>query len=153
MQGDIVVPYAFDDSLGEVIAWLGAHPDELATLHLWDCTGDGCDAALAAALTARNLSVLDNCSQLTGLTYGDAKARGALPGGGALLALTVEGGCAVSNYDASINCAGYESGAEAAQATTTGALELGGTADAGRAEAALPHQYGCWTTDDTSWRW
>jgi len=158
-HGDIVVPYLFNDSLTDVIEWLAAYPTELVTLHLWDCTGDGCDDELASILAALELHVITDCSELKGLTLGEARALGALPRGGSLLALTTEGGCSEGNYDPSVACSGYSSddgdskkAAPAAQVAggatprvaAEGSLEAGGNG-----HGALPHKYGCWETDST----
>ena len=129
-HGDIVVPHPFAASLDEMIAWLAIHPTELSTLHLWDCAGDGCPRALSATLASRNITVVTNCSILAGLTYGEAKALGTLPGGGSILALTVDNGCSESNYDPSITCTGH-------RASAVGADEV----------ATSPQWYGCWLTD------
>jgi hypothetical protein len=80
-------------------------------LPISDCSGSGCMDAVAAALQAANVTAISDCSDVKGLTYGGAKQRGALPGGGALLAFTGLGGpnavaCAETDYDSSLACCG-----------------------------------------------
>jgi len=136
-HGDVVVAHQFDHSLEEMIQWLASHPTELATLHIWDCAGDGCESAVLAVLTNRNITTIADCARLQTLMYGEAKEIGALAGGGSLLALTGSSGCSQDNYDPSIACSGYTSGdSDDSKRNDT-------------RESGLPREYGCWITDES----
>jgi hypothetical protein len=115
----------------QVIAFLNAHPTELAMLNVWDCQGSGCMASVEAEARAAGAAVVDDCAHLAGLTLGEAKVLGKLSGGGALLVFTGGGGpnaaaCATTHYDGSLECVSVLAEQE---------------------EAAAPLFRGCWTSD------
>lgn len=89
-HGAISIPHAVSESLAEVVAWAAANGTEtsdLVLLHIFACSGVGCDAATAAALASHNIAYITDCTALTNLTLGGAAARARLPGGGYVLAL------------------------------------------------------------------
>jgi hypothetical protein len=113
-HGDITVDHEFSASLAEIKAWCDANPSELIMMHIWDCNSDDanvdCNAKVREAMAALELPVVDNCSQLQGITVGQAKAMGKLASGGMLLPVFTNGGlCTASNYDETIACWGTRS--------------------------------------------
>jgi len=110
-HGSDEVSHPFADSISEIIQWCGKNPTELVLLPISACSGDGCMDAVNKALAAAGVRNLQSCGSLKGLTYGGAKKLGALPGGGALLAITGPSGrdgtaCSSGNYDPSQACTG-----------------------------------------------
>lgn len=140
----VAIDRPFSSSLTEITDWLHEHPTELVLLSISDCTqtiGPGllpssqdatassrnrCMRSVDAALAAHNISNLRDCSVLGSLTFGMARARAALQGGGSLLAITGTpaehdgAACSYGNYDPTIACSGFE-----------------------------PKRYGCWQSDAT----
>ena len=103
-------------------------------LHVWDCTGSGCDAAVEAAFAQRNMSVVSDCSLLDGMTLKQAAEHAALPGGGSALVLQ----CGlVDHYVPSNTCSGYTS----ENRTREGLVESG--------EGGLPSLYTCYADSGT----
>ncbi|GMI47019.1 hypothetical protein TrCOL_g1011 [Triparma columacea] len=113
-HGDIEIEHEFEDSLDEIVNWCKANPSEMVIMHLWDCGSDGsgdCNALVQGVLDGRNLKAVNDCNALVNVTVGEAKALGAMEGGGILLpilpTLGDDGqGCSVANYDESIACWG-----------------------------------------------
>jgi len=112
-HGDIKIEHDFTDSVDEIVAWAKANPEEMVIMHIWDCGSDGsgdCTELIQSALNDRNLPVVSDCNSLLNATVGEAKAMGALEGGGILLPIFPTGddgqGCSKANYDESIACWG-----------------------------------------------
>eukprot|EP00656_Telonema_subtile_P050185 TRINITY_DN6435_c0_g1_i1.p1 TRINITY_DN6435_c0_g1~~TRINITY_DN6435_c0_g1_i1.p1 ORF type:complete len:339 (+),score=82.65 TRINITY_DN6435_c0_g1_i1:142-1158(+) len=106
-HGSVVVDHPMSDALDEMVSWCGANgtdPMDLVVLGITDCTGTGCAEAAQKLLDARNISYVTDCSQLKGLTAAAAFKRGALPGGGSILA-TFD--CWEGNYDSAVACSGF----------------------------------------------
>ena len=87
--------------------------------------------------------LITSCDTIAGLTYGDAKAKGALPGGaaGSLLVLTGSGGsqgtsCCDTHYDSSLECA-----------TLLASNGMSRNAPYDEGGASLPLVDGCWKSD------
>ena len=113
-HSSVDINYPMGAALDEAVAWAavnGTSPDDLIVFHSWDCAGDGCDAAARAAFAARNITIIDDCSELDGLTLSEAATRAALPGGGAVLAVT---GCLEDHYEPDVACSGYDLEADGA---------------------------------------
>jgi len=109
-HGAFTVPHLLDDAIQEVIAWAAANGTSVADLviiHLFTCSGDGCDAAVNAVLARRNLTYITDCSQLKGLTVETAFARSRTAMGGAVLFVK---DCLQQHYEPSIACSGYNPG-------------------------------------------
>ena len=107
-HSSVDINYPMGAALDEAVAWAAvnaASPDDLVVFHSWDCAGDGCDAAARAAFAARNITIIDDCAELAGLTLSEAATRAALPGGGAVLAVT---GCLEDHYEPDVACSGYD---------------------------------------------
>jgi hypothetical protein len=115
-----------------MIAFLNAHPTELAMLNVWDCEGSGCMESVQAEARAAGAAVVDDCGRLAGLTLGEARTLGKLSRGGALIVFTGGGGpnaaaCATTHYDSSLEC-----------------VSVLATED----KAAAPLFKGCWVSDN-----
>jgi hypothetical protein len=143
-HGGVPVNHSFSESLLEVVDWCGANPSELVIMLIWDCEGaDGCDAAVADALSAAGVLALTNCLDFTNLTVAAAMERSELLGGGGhLLAVTApalpdggEAACSYSNYVAANGCSGLGSTEEAKE--EKGGGEGAGGDDREAAEALL----------------
>lgn len=110
----VSVDYPFARSLADVAEWAARNPAELVLFLVWDCEGDGCMAAVSAALAAQRIAAVRECDELVGLTYAAALARGARPGGGSVLAVLGAAGqpdgvaCGVGNYDSTLDCTGVD---------------------------------------------
>ena len=121
-HGSIKVNHAMSDALNDMVKWASAHPsvEDTVFLMITDCSGDGCDDAVASALSSRNITYINDCSELKNLMVADAHQRGKLPSGGSILAIH---DCWVSYYESSVACSGYgdtANAAAAAAAATTG---------------------------------
>ena len=115
-------------------------------LNIWDCEGDGCMDACTTALARANITTVSDCTRLGRLTYGEARALGALPRGGSLVAFTGAGGtdaaaCAVTNYDPSLTC--VSSGSDKAGVTQVDAVPNAKTSTA----RGVRLRHGCWRSD------
>jgi hypothetical protein len=115
-HGPVVVHKKMNESLYEVMDWLATHPDQLVVMYVTSCASyasyekQGCGEAVQALLDAAHIHTLSDsdCTDLTSLTFGAAKALSRLTTGGSLLAV---GECVTSNFVQEINCYGYAYGA------------------------------------------
>eukprot|EP00658_Telonema_sp_P-2_P072759 TRINITY_DN6184_c0_g1_i1.p2 TRINITY_DN6184_c0_g1~~TRINITY_DN6184_c0_g1_i1.p2 ORF type:complete len:256 (-),score=65.46 TRINITY_DN6184_c0_g1_i1:357-1124(-) len=107
-HGSIEVDHLMADSLDEMVQWCASNPSpiDLVVLGITSCEGTNCDQAVQELLTARNISFITDCSQLSGLTAQAAFEKGKLPGGGAIFA-TFD--CWEANYDPAVACSGFGS--------------------------------------------
>jgi len=106
-HGDVTIDHPMAGSLDEMVAWCAANgtdPSELVVLGITDCNGDGCAAAVKTLLSARNITYITDCSELSSLTVGEAFKKAKLPNGGAILAIF---DCWEENYDPSVACSGF----------------------------------------------
>lgn len=90
-HGDVTIDHPMAGSLDEMVAWCAANgtdPSELVVLGITDCNGDGCAAAVKTLLSARNITYITDCSELSSLTVGEAFKKAKLPNGGASTAST-----------------------------------------------------------------
>ena len=109
-HGPVVIHKPMQESLKEISSWLSApeNLEEMVIMYITDC--DGIDAyecieETMDLLNSNDVYYIDNCEDVDGLTYGDAKNLGRLKTGGSLLSVI---GCVDENYDVSIACYGYD---------------------------------------------
>jgi len=105
----VTVAHTMAGALDEMVAWTRANnaagaAQDIVVIGITDCAGDGCVAAAQKELDARNITYITDCAELKGLTAAAAAKKGALPGGGALLA-TFD--CWVMNYEPRVACSGF----------------------------------------------
>ena len=106
----VTVEHAMGAALDEMVGWAAQHnpdgsADDLVVIGITDCDGGAaCTAAAQKELSARNITYVTDCAELKGLTAAAAAKKGALPGGGALLA-TFD--CWVMNYEPRVACSGF----------------------------------------------
>jgi hypothetical protein len=105
-HGPAAIKRRLEDALREVVAWAGRHREELVLVYLSHCGGGidcaggtekpnaHCDSATADLLGKLGITLLQSVE----ISYGEARKRGRLAGGGLVLAFTQ----ARENYDASI---------------------------------------------------
>ena len=142
-HGSITVSHAVEDALGEIVAWADANAkaaEEIVLVHAFTCDGDGCDAALASAFAARNITFITDCAELSGLTLQSAATRAKLPGGGLVLAVK---GCLVDHYQSEVACSGYLSGDDAAVDKAAAQARAAAAVEAVEA-GGLPSFYTCY---------
>ncbi|GMH73537.1 hypothetical protein TL16_g06221 [Triparma laevis f. inornata] len=119
-HGDVTIEHTFSDTLDEITFWAAANPTELVIMHIWDCVSDDsgdCTTEVLKELSFRNLTAIDDCNKLNGITVGEAKALAQAPSSGLGLVLPImpttgnTGGqaCSAENYDESIACWGTKS--------------------------------------------
>lgn len=119
-HGDVTIEHTFSDTLDEITSWAAANPTELVIMHIWDCVSDDsgdCTTEVLKELSSRNLTAIDDCNKLNGITVGEAKALAQAPSSGLGLVLPImptsgnTGGqaCSAENYDESIACWGTKS--------------------------------------------
>jgi hypothetical protein len=94
----------------EIVDWAKAHPaiEDLVILGVAGCDGvdsskQPCINALRELFISMNVTFVEDCSSLKGLTVSEAARMGQLPTGGSLLALN---GCWVQHYKPSVTCYG-----------------------------------------------
>lgn len=113
-HGSVNIDYLFAAAIEDITAWAAANPTELITMPIWACAGSGCMEMVEAQLASAGVPVVDTCGEFEALTYGSAKRRAALPGGGLLLAITGSSpdgngvACSIGNYRPEIACTGYD---------------------------------------------
>lgn len=154
-HGPVKVDHSFADSMDEIVAWCGQHPDELVLAWIWDCVGgDACDEAVAEVLTERNITATNtDCTVWDGMTLGEAKALAALPNGGKFLAIT--DGCCTDNYDETLDCHGWtnDQGARVGTASDVAWTQCLDSSEGSpdRCAGILGYtKYSCWDDDPTS---
>jgi len=110
-HGNVQVTYPMEAAIKELVAWLGANGtgvEDLAVLGVTDCEGgegDACTQAVAKLLSSLNVTFIQDCAKMKGLTASDAFKLAALPSGGSLLAMN---SCWEENYDPSVVCSGFD---------------------------------------------
>jgi hypothetical protein len=109
-HGSVEVDYLFKQSVKDIVAWCAKHPSELVMMNVWDCEGDNCMAELDKELAAQNIVNIKDCTEIQ-TTYGAARKRGALPGGGSFLVVSGPAtpnsvACGITDYDSSLDCCG-----------------------------------------------
>jgi hypothetical protein len=159
-HGPLFVNFSMAAAAAEVAAWAAAHASEqedaLALIIVADCNGPACDAAAAAAFAAAGIRVLagaDGCAAASDLTLGAAMAAGALPGGGAALAIANCPGAPENTYDDRLSCTGFlnVTEGEAFEAAAAGCLAAPSAAELADCIAAvlgiadLPAHFACYT--------
>ena len=84
-HSSVDINYPMGAALDEAVAWAavnGTSPDDLIVFHSWIALATAATPRRAAS-AARNITIIDDCSELAGLTLSEAATRGARPGGGA----------------------------------------------------------------------
>lgn len=103
-HGEVIIHHEMGQALDEMVAWCEANPapEDLVVLGITDIEGDR--SKVTALLEARNISYVEDCSDLKDLTVEAAAKRSALPNGGSLLA-TFD--CWVGHYEPAVTCSGW----------------------------------------------
>jgi len=135
-HGSVTIDHLMADSLDEMVAWCGKNTavEDLVVLGITDL-GNG-KAAVAKLLDQRNITWIDTCGDMKGMTVQAASTKAALPRGGSLLAIF---DCWEENYNPDVACSGF---GDKMMAGTDGA-------GAGSAGGTRAHEYTCYNDSTT----
>jgi hypothetical protein len=105
-HGGVKIAKPMKDSVLEVMSWCHDHPEEFVLFYTNSCDGEaGCKEAALDLLQSLGIETITDCSQFQSLTYEQAVSRGAIAGGGSLLAVY---DCILEEYDPEVNCYGKD---------------------------------------------
>jgi hypothetical protein len=99
-----------EDSIDEILTWLDEHdetPENLVHMTIADCSGTNCMDAVTKLLESKNVTLIEDCSEISGKTVGDIMKMSSLNGQKGSFFVT--NGCVDSNYDPSVACSGFGS--------------------------------------------
>jgi len=108
-HGSVEIPKAMKDGVQEMLDWAASHTDDedFVLLYVSHCSGDGCeDLAKQALIDLGMPKAITDCSELQGMTMGQALELSKLEGGGHILPVF---GCTDENYHPEVACSGYQS--------------------------------------------
>lgn len=88
-HGSVTINYPMGAAVDSIVAWAANNtaPSDLVVLGVTDCDGTGCDQAVQKLLAQRQIKFVSDCSDLKGLTVGEARKKYELPTGGFVMAL------------------------------------------------------------------
>jgi len=143
-HGGVTIDHPMADSLDEMVNWCAANgtdPSDLVVLGITDCEGSECVDAVKQLLTARSITYISDCSQLSGVTVSDIYNRTTLPGGGAILAIF---DCWQENYDPSVACSGFGDKESTQKLDSAGVAQAVSAAHQMNQTAAAGFTYSCY---------
>ena len=105
-HGGFKIYKPMEETVMEVMKWCHEHSDDLIIFYISHYDGDsGCETAAKALFDRLKIKTIQDCGDLSSLSYTEAKVQAALPGGGSLLAIF---DCTDEYYDSTINCYGND---------------------------------------------